>query len=51
MGKSRPVRKKPLKFEWLFCFQALKQYKIGRDYSVELTVHIPADSYTWFVIE
>lgn len=30
---------------------AFRQYKIGRDYSVELTVHIPADSYTWFVIE
>lgn len=30
---------------------AFRQYKIGRDYSIELTVHIPADSYTWFVIE
>lgn len=30
---------------------AFKQYKIGRDYSIEMTVHIPAGSYTWFVIE
>lgn len=28
-----------------------KQYPISRDYKVEITVNIPAASYTWFVIE
>ncbi|QNA46767.1 alpha-galactosidase [Lacibacter sediminis] len=28
-----------------------KPYSLGRDYSVELTVTIPANDYTWFVIE
>ncbi len=28
-----------------------KEYKLGRDYSVEITVDIPAHGYTWLVIE
>jgi hypothetical protein len=29
----------------------LKEYTLNRDYTVELDVHIPANGYTWYVIE
>jgi hypothetical protein len=28
-----------------------KQYQLARDYSVELEIEVPANSYTWFVVE
>lgn len=28
-----------------------KSYRLRRDYSVEMTVTIPANGYTWFVIK
>jgi len=34
----------PEKGEW-------KTYRLRRDYSVEMTVTIPANGYTWFVIK
>lgn len=34
----------PEKGEW-------KSYRLRRDYSVEMTVTIPANGYTWFVIK
>ena len=28
-----------------------KSYKLNRDYTVDLTITIPANGYTWYVVE
>ncbi|MNW12621.1 hypothetical protein D3C71_2103610 [compost metagenome] len=30
---------------------SMKSYKLNRDYTIDLTFSIDAESYTWFVIE